>query len=261
MRSQQAAKIKVQIVLGIIISAFIGTALASPAVHAVSTDVFTGASGKCIDVKGGQAKPGAKVQLYSCNQSAAQNWSVGSDGTVRNHNLCLDVKGGRTTAKTYVQLYACNGTKSQRWLMNANGTVTSALSNLCLDNSYGKTVNANPVWVYSCNSSVSQKWSSPAIQAVTNKAVADQAAKQAAEQKAQQDAAAKAAADKAAADAAAATQNQSSGSGYTNSTGNYVQSPGSNPAGATARCVDGTYSYSQSHRGTCSHHGGVAEWL
>ncbi len=33
------------------------------------------------------------------------------------------------------------------------------------------------------------------------------------------------------------------------------------PAGATARCRDGTYSYSQHHRGTCSHHGGVAEWL
>ncbi|WAL68214.1 DUF3761 domain-containing protein [Amycolatopsis cynarae] len=33
------------------------------------------------------------------------------------------------------------------------------------------------------------------------------------------------------------------------------------PAGATARCNDGTYSFSQHRRGTCSHHGGVAEWL
>jgi F0F1-type ATP synthase membrane subunit b/b' len=32
------------------------------------------------------------------------------------------------------------------------------------------------------------------------------------------------------------------------------------PAGATARCRDGTYSYSASRRGTCSHHGGVAVW-
>lgn len=53
----------------------------------------------------------------------------------------------------------------------------------------------------------------------------------------------------------------SSGGGYTNSQGNYVPSPSSNPAGATARCRDGTYSYSQSRRGTCSHHGGVATWL
>lgn len=33
------------------------------------------------------------------------------------------------------------------------------------------------------------------------------------------------------------------------------------PAGASARCKDGTYSFSQSRRGTCSGHGGVAVWL
>jgi hypothetical protein len=33
------------------------------------------------------------------------------------------------------------------------------------------------------------------------------------------------------------------------------------PAGATAQCRDGTYSFSQHRRGTCSHHGGVARWL
>ena len=51
---------------------------------------------------------------------------------------------------------------------------------------------------------------------------------------------------------------------YTNSVGQRVQSPThypTAPRGATARCVDGTYSFSQSRRGTCSHHGGVAQWL
>ena len=51
---------------------------------------------------------------------------------------------------------------------------------------------------------------------------------------------------------------------YTNSAGRRVQSPTyypSAPRGATARCVDGTYSFSQNRRGTCSHHGGVAKWL
>ena len=47
--------------------------------------------------------------------------------------------------------------------------------------------------------------------------------------------------------------------------GSKVESPGysSNgvPAGATAVCGDGTYSFSMHRSGTCSHHGGVAEWL
>jgi len=33
------------------------------------------------------------------------------------------------------------------------------------------------------------------------------------------------------------------------------------PPGATARCKDGTYSFSKHRSGTCSHHGGVAAWL
>ncbi|MHB9140332.1 MAG: DUF3761 domain-containing protein [Paludibacter sp.] len=51
---------------------------------------------------------------------------------------------------------------------------------------------------------------------------------------------------------------------YTNSAGERIQSPtyyNSAPEGATALCRDGTYSFSSSRRGTCSHHGGVAKWL
>lgn len=51
---------------------------------------------------------------------------------------------------------------------------------------------------------------------------------------------------------------------YENSAGNVVCKPyesPTQPAGATARCEDGTYSFSESRSGTCSHHGGVAVWL
>jgi hypothetical protein len=54
---------------------------------------------------------------------------------------------------------------------------------------------------------------------------------------------------------------------YKNSSGSCVHSPikiktkGSTwPAGTTAKCFDGTYSFSLHHSGTCSHHGGVAIW-
>lgn len=56
------------------------------------------------------------------------------------------------------------------------------------------------------------------------------------------------------------------GRGYTNTAGERIPSPaftedGRAPAGASARCRDGSYSFSASRRGTCSHHGGVARWL
>lgn len=54
------------------------------------------------------------------------------------------------------------------------------------------------------------------------------------------------------------------GKGYINTNEEWVQSPtyyDSPPANATAECRDGTYSFSHSRRGTCSHHGGVKRWL
>jgi len=58
----------------------------------------------------------------------------------------------------------------------------------------------------------------------------------------------------------------SQGRGYINSQGEWVPSPtrtadSQPPPGATAHCRDGTFSFSRSRQGTCSHHGGVAEWL
>jgi hypothetical protein len=51
---------------------------------------------------------------------------------------------------------------------------------------------------------------------------------------------------------------------YTNVDGQRVQRPvftDSAPSGASALCRDGSYSFSQHRRGTCSHHGGVSMWL
>lgn len=51
---------------------------------------------------------------------------------------------------------------------------------------------------------------------------------------------------------------------YTNSSGQQVHRPEfaqAAPAGATAQCRDGSYSFSLHRRGTCSHHRGVATWL
>lgn len=52
---------------------------------------------------------------------------------------------------------------------------------------------------------------------------------------------------------------------YVNKDGRTVHSPahtksGGKPAGATAKCRDGSWSFSKHHRGTCSRHGGVESW-
>ncbi len=53
---------------------------------------------------------------------------------------------------------------------------------------------------------------------------------------------------------------------YVNVDGKSIHSPtktndGAVPPGASAKCRDGSYSFSTHHTGTCSGHQGVAEWV
>ena len=49
---------------------------------------------------------------------------------------------------------------------------------------------------------------------------------------------------------------------YANSSGHWVHSPscGTEPDHQEAVCRDGSVSFSEHRRGTCSHHGGVKHW-
>ncbi|MGH3994788.1 MAG: ricin-type beta-trefoil lectin domain protein, partial [Pseudonocardiaceae bacterium] len=52
---------------------------------------ITGLAGKCVDVRGSGTADGTAVQLYTCNGTAAQTWTVASDGTLRALGKCMDV--------------------------------------------------------------------------------------------------------------------------------------------------------------------------
>jgi hypothetical protein len=61
-----------------------------------------------------------------------------------------------------------------------------------------------------------------------------------------------------------ADKKESKGKTYTNKNGQKVKSPTRSttpPKNASAKCKDGTYSFSKHSRGTCSGHGGVDSWV
>ena len=74
-----------------------------------------GLAGKCVDVAGANSADGTPVQLYDCNSTAAQQWTVGSDGTLRALGKCLDVTGNGTADGSTVQLWDCTGGPNQKW--------------------------------------------------------------------------------------------------------------------------------------------------
>ncbi|MFG2105150.1 ThuA domain-containing protein, partial [Micromonospora echinaurantiaca] len=92
-----------------------------------------GLAGKCLDVRNAGTADGTQIQLYTCNGSAAQTWTVTPNSTIRALGKCLDVSGGGSADGTKIQLWTCNGTGAQNWSAQADGTVRNPQSGKCLD--------------------------------------------------------------------------------------------------------------------------------
>lgn len=128
------------------------------------TGVITGTGGKCLDNHWGQLKNENYIQLWDCNATGAQQWTITSSGAIKNRSsdYCLDVKYGGTSDETPVWLYNCNGTAAQAWKQGPNGSIVNPQSGKCLDNRYGATTNGNPIIIYGCNGTPAQNWQLPA---------------------------------------------------------------------------------------------------
>ncbi|WP_432843612.1 ThuA domain-containing protein [Dactylosporangium sp. CA-092794] len=125
------------------------------------TGPVTGLAGKCLDVRGATGADGTQIQLYSCNGSAAQSWTV-SGQTLRALGKCLDISGGGTADGTKIQLYTCNGTGAQNWAAQADGSLRNPQSGKCLDVAGANTADSTVVQLYTCNGTAAQKWTLPA---------------------------------------------------------------------------------------------------
>ncbi|WP_433304801.1 PQQ-dependent sugar dehydrogenase [Actinoplanes sp. CA-030573] len=122
----------------------------------------TGFAGKCLDVNGAGTADGTKIQLWTCNGTGAQVWSI--DGQVwRNpgSGKCLDVAGGGTVNGTKVQLWTCNGTGAQNWVAQPDGTVRNPQSGRCLDVSEIKSDDGQQIHLWDCLGAANQKWTLP----------------------------------------------------------------------------------------------------
>lgn len=127
-----------------------------------ATGTITGLASKCLDNLDGKAVNGNKISLWDCDSTAAQQWTLPGDGTIRNNGYCLDVKGAGKTKSTIVQLYKCNGTVAQQWKVNSNAkTVVNPNSNMCLDVRSAHTANGTQIQIYTCNGTGAQKWTVP----------------------------------------------------------------------------------------------------
>ena len=120
------------------------------------------------DVTGASTANGARVQLYSSNNTNAQKYrfeSIGN-GTYKivniNSGKMLDVAGGSTANGAALQQYTSNNTVAQQWTVWNYGSGKIALvsvnANKAVDIPGGNAVQQAQLQLYSPNGTVAQQW-------------------------------------------------------------------------------------------------------
>ena len=134
-------------------------------------------SGFCLDADTNtMGKDGTVVQLWGCNATAEQNWTIalnGSSGYQIQNSLagatyCLDADTNTMGANgTKVQLWSCNASTEQQWpTATGSSGATQIVKNgntkaagYCLDADTGTTgKNGTIIQLYTCNSVLDENW-------------------------------------------------------------------------------------------------------
>jgi hypothetical protein len=118
----------------------------------------SGITGKCLDDRYDAKANYTSVQLYTCNKSSAQQWTVNGNGTIENANgSCLDLSHAQAVNNTKLVVYTCNSNPAQQWKIIDNTLVNPAFSK-CIDDPYSNATNGTQLILYTCKGTKNQIW-------------------------------------------------------------------------------------------------------
>jgi hypothetical protein len=127
-----------------------------------STGPIVGYGGLCVDDRSASTANFNPVQVYTCNGTGAQQWTVVQAGsTLRVLGKCLDINGGGTADGTAVDLYDCNNTGAQVFIPQSNGSLYNPQSNKCLDDTNWSTTPGTQLQIWDCSGNANQHWTLP----------------------------------------------------------------------------------------------------
>jgi serine protease len=128
-------------------------------VAGVTGKPIKGDHGKCLDDFGGGTTNGNKVDIWTCNNTASQQWTFVS-GELSVLGKCLDDSSqGGAGAKLVV--WTCNGHAAQTWRHKSNGEYVLKLNGLCMTDPSGSATNGTQVVIRKCSAFADQTWTLP----------------------------------------------------------------------------------------------------
>ncbi|MEV4704259.1 RICIN domain-containing protein [Actinoplanes sp. NPDC049316] len=99
----------------------------SPAPGSARTGTVTGAGGLCLDLNGAIPIEGNHIQVYECNRTAAQVWTLATDGTLRVMGMCA-----QAVADGGVHVTECDGRRAAQWRAGPGQTLVNLATGHCL---------------------------------------------------------------------------------------------------------------------------------
>ena len=123
--------------------------------------------GKCLNIVNNGTANGSKIQLWSCNGAANEQWEIaGGYGELYNpvSGKCLEDPSSSKNNGTQLDIWSCNGGAWQAWLLPGS-PFESAVAGKCINDSGSSSANGAAIVSYTCNGASNEKlqvgWAGP----------------------------------------------------------------------------------------------------
>jgi hypothetical protein len=125
------------------------------------------ASGKCLDLPGGQAGDGTPAIQYDCHGGLNQQWDIESAGDAgyrivsRMSGKCIGTDSGPAAVAGHIVQSKCGSSPDQLWALEGAGNgyaLQNVANRLCLDVPGGSLANGTKLIAWACNRGINQTW-------------------------------------------------------------------------------------------------------
>jgi hypothetical protein len=145
-----------------------GTGPASAASNPVTpeppdlTGVITGYAGKCVDNYRSSTVNGTKIDLYQCNGTHAQQWTLTSAGELVNaaSGKCLNDAGYGGQGTKLIQ-WTCGNYSNEHWTHTAADQYKLQANGLCVNDPGYSTANGTQLIIWKCGNYANERWALP----------------------------------------------------------------------------------------------------
>jgi streptogrisin C len=113
---------------------------------------------KCIDVPNANFADGVPLQMWGCNNTAAQKWNFVNGTLQTSNNKCMDVAWGSTANGAVIQIVTCSGNPAQQFVLSAAGDLVNPQANKCVDIDAWNANDGARLILWDCTGGANQKW-------------------------------------------------------------------------------------------------------